>query len=197
MSKSRAKDGCFQCGSKEHWKKNGSIWKEKRNKGNKALDIVEVTTNTDGELLCVDSKANSNLLAISSGRSSSYWILDFGCTYHSVQMGSFVIMKGEIPSNLLYTLRGVTRTSGAIISTSKDLEDDTQLWYSRLWHISERAMQKLHNRKLLKGVHSCKLQLCKYCNMGKQSRMVSSKTRRTRAHVCQIIFTKTYGANTG
>ncbi|BBH09118.1 hypothetical protein Prudu_021531 [Prunus dulcis] len=34
-SKFRAKDGCFECGSKDHWKKNCPAWSEKRNKGKK------------------------------------------------------------------------------------------------------------------------------------------------------------------
>ncbi|VVA38246.1 PREDICTED: LOW QUALITY PROTEIN [Prunus dulcis] len=46
---------------------------------------------------------------------------------------------------------------GAAISTKNDLDDDTQLWHLRLGHMSERAMQELHKQKLLKGVHSCKL----------------------------------------
>ncbi|BFG24560.1 hypothetical protein CerSpe_108340 [Prunus speciosa] len=37
--------------------------------------------------------------------------------------------------------------------------------------MSERAMQELHKRKLLKGVHNCKLEFCKYCTMGKQSKV--------------------------
>ncbi|CAL8153339.1 unnamed protein product [Prunus armeniaca] len=35
--------------------------------------------------------------------------------------------------------------------------------------MSEQAMQELHKQKLLKRVHSCKLEFCKYCTMGKQS----------------------------
>ncbi|VVA24985.1 PREDICTED: Retrovirus-related Pol poly from transposon [Prunus dulcis] len=43
-------------------------------------------------------------------------------------------------------------TGGAAVSTSKDSDDETQLWHLRLGHMSERGMQELHNRKLLKDV---------------------------------------------
>ena len=31
-SRSEDNEGCFECGSKDHWKRNCSVWKEKRNK---------------------------------------------------------------------------------------------------------------------------------------------------------------------
>ena len=37
--------------------------------------------------------------------------------------------------------------------------------------MSERALQELHRRQLLKGVGSCKLEFCKYCVMGKQCKV--------------------------
>jgi hypothetical protein len=45
--------------------------------------------------------------------------------------------------------------------------DATKLWHLRLGHLSERGMMELHKRSLLKGVRSCKMDLCKYCVLGK------------------------------
>ncbi|CAL9020877.1 unnamed protein product, partial [Prunus brigantina] len=78
---------------------------------------------------------------------------------------------GEVQPNYLYRLCGTTITGGAAVSTSKDSDDETQLWHLRLGHMSERGMQELHNRKLLKGVQSCKLEFCRFCTIGKQSKI--------------------------
>ncbi|KAI5335060.1 hypothetical protein L3X38_025193 [Prunus dulcis] len=86
-----------------------------------------------------------------------------------ISKGSLVVMKGKIQPNCLYRLCGTIVIGRATISTKKDSVDDTQLWHLRLRHMSEQAMQELHKRKLLKGVHNCKLEFCKYCTMGKQS----------------------------
>ncbi|KAI5323960.1 hypothetical protein L3X38_033033 [Prunus dulcis] len=88
-----------------------------------------------------------------------------------ISKGSLVIMKGEVQPNCLYRLCGTTVTGGAAVSTSKDSDDETQLWNLRLGHMSERGMQELHNRKLLKGVQSFKLEFCRFCTMGKQSKI--------------------------
>ncbi|CAL2237112.1 unnamed protein product [Prunus armeniaca] len=86
-----------------------------------------------------------------------------------ISKGSLVIMKGEVQPNYLYRLCGTTITSGVAVSTSKDSDNEIQLWHLRLGHMSERGMQQLHSRKLLKSVQSCKLEFCRFCTMGKQS----------------------------
>ena len=40
-----------------------------------------------------------------------------------------------------------------------------------LGHMGERGMIELHKRKLLKGIKTCKLEFCKYCNFGKQNKV--------------------------
>jgi len=41
----------------------------------------------------------------------------------------------------------------------------------RLGHLSERRMTELHKRNLLHGVKTCKLNFCKFCVLGKQTRV--------------------------
>ncbi|CAL2226434.1 unnamed protein product [Prunus armeniaca] len=86
-----------------------------------------------------------------------------------IAMGSFVVIYGDIQPNFMYQLCGTTMTGGAAISTKNYSDDETQLWHLRLRHMSERAMQDLHIQKLLKEVHSCKLEFYKYCTLGKNS----------------------------
>ena len=101
-----------------------------------------------------------------------------GLTYSSsgrkikICKGSLMIMRREKLSINLYKLMGDTISGGAIISTPEISEDNlAHLWHHRLGHISERGMEDLHQRKLLKGLKSCKLDLCKYFVLGKQCKV--------------------------
>ena len=49
--------------------------------------------------------------------------------------------------------------------------DSTTLWHKRLWHMGKHGIMELHKRKLLKGIKTCKLELCKYCVFGKQNKV--------------------------
>ncbi|KAH0992661.1 hypothetical protein GBA52_004144 [Prunus armeniaca] len=61
---------------------NCPIWKEKKNKGKNAANTAKEVTESDGELLCVNSNVKTNAFANSSRYFSSDWILDSGCSYH-------------------------------------------------------------------------------------------------------------------
>ena len=56
---------------------------------------------------------------------------------------------------------GTTIVGGATIV--KPELDSIALWHMRLRHMGERGMMKLHKRKLLKGIKTCKREFCKYC----------------------------------
>jgi len=108
-----------------------------------------------------------------------------GLTYSSgggkikICKGSLVVMRGEKLPNNLYKLKGDTISGGAAISTPKSLDEDSaQLWHLRLGHMSERAMEELHKRKLLKNMESCKLDFCKYCVLGKQCKVSFKPTNK-------------------
>ena len=64
---------------------------------------------------------------------------------------------------------GTTIVGGAAI-VEPEL-DSTTLWHMRLRHMGERGMIKLHKRKLLKGIKTCKLELCKYLVFWKQNKL--------------------------
>ena len=69
----------------------------------------------------------------------------------------------------IYKLIGTTIVGGA--ATVEHELDSTTLWHMRLGHMGERGMMKLHKRKLLKGIKTCKFELCKYCVFGKQNKV--------------------------
>jgi len=83
--------------------------------------------------------------------------------------GALTVMKGKITTRNIYKLLGSTVVGGLHSVESHD--DNTKLWHMRLGHLSERGMTELHKRNLLHGVKTCKLDFCKFCVLGKQTRV--------------------------
>jgi len=75
----------------------------------------------------------------------------------------------------------------------------------RLGHMGERGMLERHKRNLLKGVKTCKLEFCKFCVLGKQSRVhFKSATHKTKGVLDYIhsdvwgpVRTASWGGRTG
>ncbi|KAL4347437.1 hypothetical protein GQ457_17G004910 [Hibiscus cannabinus] len=78
-------------------------------------------------------------------------------------------MKGKITAGNIYKLLGSIVVGGA--NSVESCDDDTKLWHMRLGHLSESGMVALHKRNLLHGVKSCKLDFCKFCVLGKQTKV--------------------------
>ncbi len=86
-----------------------------------------------------------------------------------VLKGVMVVMKGQKVSGNIYRLLGST-VVGGVAAVESDY-DSTVLWHMRLGHMGERGMLELHRRNLLKGMKTCKLDFCKYCVLGKQTKV--------------------------
>lgn len=94
-------------------------------------------------------------------------------------------MNGEKVRNLYKLLEGIVLGEAAAAAT--DIEprnDNTDLWHMRLGHLSERGLNELHKKNLLKGVKGYKLEFCKFCVMGKQ-KMVSFSTS---SHTSKVVI---------
>ncbi|KAE8689071.1 hypothetical protein F3Y22_tig00110944pilonHSYRG00042 [Hibiscus syriacus] len=83
--------------------------------------------------------------------------------------GALTVMKGKMTAGNIYRLLGSTVAGG--VHSVESCDDTTKLWHMRLAHLSERGMAELHKRNLLHGVKSCKLNFCKYCVLGKQTKV--------------------------
>ena len=79
-----------------------------------------------------------------------------------VSKGVLTVMKGQKLAGNIYKLMGTTIVGGAAT-----IETVKTLWLMRLGHMGKRGMIELHKRELLKGIKTCKLELCKYCVFGK------------------------------
>ena len=83
----------------------------------------------------------------------------------NVSKGAMIVMRGQKIIGNIYKLLDSTILGRVAVSESE--EDDTLLWHMRLGHMSECGIGELHKRNLLAGIRSCKLDLCKYCVVGK------------------------------
>ena len=71
--------------------------------------------------------------------------------------------------------------------------DNTTLWHMQLGHMGERRIMKLHNRKLLKGVKTCKLEFCKHCVLEKQNKVQFKTTIHKTEGVLDYVHTFVWG----
>ena len=59
--------------------------------------------------------------------------------------------------------------------------------------MSEKSLNVLHKRGVLKGVKQCKLDLCKFCIMGKQNRVSFKKAEHTSTGKLDYIHSDVWG----
>jgi len=78
-------------------------------------------------------------------------------------------------------------------SASIEQEDSTRLWHMHFGHMSERGLQALHKKSALPGIKYCKLDLCKFCIMGRQHRVAFSTSQHKTKCFLDLIYTDVWG----
>ena len=84
-----------------------------------------------------------------------------------VTEGSMMVLKAERTTNL-YKEIGSVVIGDASVAT----EDTTKLWHMHFRHMSKRCLRALHSKSVLPGIKHCKLNLCKFYIMCRQSRII-------------------------
>jgi transposase InsO family protein len=132
-----------------------------------AMDDGGVRTLTDVRYI---PELRKNLISLGTLQANGYsYRSDGDRDILKVSKGALTVMRAKRTAGNIYKLLGNT-VVGDVASVESD-NDATKLWHLRLGHLSERGMMELHKRSLLKGVRSCKMDLCKYCVLGKQCRV--------------------------
>ena len=86
--------------------------------------------------------------------------------------GVLVVMKGIRKINNTYHYKGRTVVGTVAAVTGGDRNSEAaKLWHMRLGHAGEKSLNLLIKQGLLKGVSSCKLDLCEHCINGKTTRV--------------------------
>ncbi|KAE8708629.1 Cyclic nucleotide-gated ion channel 1 [Hibiscus syriacus] len=108
--------------------------------------------------------------------------------------GALTVMKGKVTAGNIYRLLGSTVAGG--VHSVESCDDTTKLWHMRLAHLSERGMAELHKRNLLHGVKSCKLDFCKYCVLGKQTKVRFKTAKHTTQGILDYVHSDVWGPST-
>ncbi|KAE8714902.1 hypothetical protein F3Y22_tig00110187pilonHSYRG00229 [Hibiscus syriacus] len=108
--------------------------------------------------------------------------------------GVLTVMKGNMTAGNIYRLLGST-VAGRVHSV-ESCDDTTKLWHMRLARLSERGMAELHKRNLLHGVKSCKLDFCKYCVLGKQTKVRFKTAKHTTQGILDYVHSDVWGPST-
>ncbi|KAE8691239.1 hypothetical protein F3Y22_tig00110890pilonHSYRG00161 [Hibiscus syriacus] len=108
--------------------------------------------------------------------------------------GALTVMKGKMTAGNIYRLLGSTVASG--VHSVESYDNTTKLWHMRLAHLSERGMAELHKRNLLHGVKSCKLDFCKYCVLGKQTKVRFKTAKHTTQGILDYVHSDVWGPST-
>ena len=97
------------------------------------------------------------------------------------------MIKAQQTIGNIYRILGSTVVSRVAYVESND--DATKLWHLRLGHLNEHKMTELHKRGLLKGVQSCKLDLCEYCVLGKHTKVWFKVVKHTTKGILDFVHT--------
>ena len=100
-------------------------------------------------------------------------------------------MKAKKVGNL-FQLEG--RTGSDHVSTVSEHDSSSiRLWHQRLGHMSERGLKILADRKLLPNLRSGKLDFCKHCLFGKQSKQKFKTDKHTSKGILDYIHSDIWG----
>jgi hypothetical protein len=77
-----------------------------------------------------------------------------------VSKGSLICLVGDMNSTKLYVFRGSTLHGSISAAVTDDKPSKTNLWHTRLGHMSELGMAELMKRNLVEG---CTLSSKKFC----------------------------------
>ncbi|GJW01836.1 retrovirus-related pol polyprotein from transposon TNT 1-94 [Tanacetum coccineum] len=149
---------------------------------------------------CDDEELDPSHAPSSSKNASEIWLLDSACVRYSPKLkknlifvgtleskgfevrakdvvmkiisGVLVVMKGIRKINNTYHYKGRTVVGTVVAVTDGDRNSEAmKLWHMRLGHAGEKSLNFLIKQGLLKGLSSCKLDLCEHCINGKTTRV--------------------------
>jgi len=108
-----------------------------------------------------------------------------------IYKGILLVMKAKKVGNI-FQLEG--RTGSVHVSMVSEHDSSSiRLWHRRLGHMSERGLKILADRKLLPNLTSGKLDFCKHCLYGKQSKQKFKAGKHTSKGILDYIHSDVWG----
>lgn len=111
---------------------------------------------------------------------------------------SLVVMKGIRQRNL-YKLLGTTVTGSAAVGadgTGSNPGDYTRLWHRRLGHMSEKGLDLLCKKGLLKNLKKPCMDFCEHCVYGKAHRVQFASSKHRSRDILDYVHTDVWGPAT-
>ncbi|GJS48326.1 retrovirus-related pol polyprotein from transposon TNT 1-94 [Tanacetum coccineum] len=116
-------------------------------------------------------KLKKNLISVSTLESKGFEVRAKDGVMKIIS-GVLVVMKGIRKINNTYHYKGRTVVGTVAAVTDGDRNSEAvKLWHMRLGHAGEKSLNLLIKQGLLKGLSSCKLDLCEHCINGKTTRV--------------------------
>lgn len=108
-----------------------------------------------------------------------------------VDKGILLVMKAKKVGNL-FQLEGRTELDH-VSTVSENDSNSIRLWHQRLGRMSERGLNILSHRKLPPNLKSVKLDFCKHCLFGKQSKQKFKTGKHTSKGILDYIHSDVWG----
>ena len=105
--------------------------------------------------------------------------------------GSMMVMKGQMTTGSVYRLIWNVVLGGAAAAVSES--ECTTLWHMRMSHIGEHGLKELLRRCLLDRLKDCKMEFCKFCVMGKQSKVSFKMGQHTTKGLIDYVHSDVWG----
>ncbi|KAE8712086.1 cytochrome P450 71A9-like [Hibiscus syriacus] len=200
-SKSRDKKTihCYKCKEAGHMKQDYPKLKkktdEKRDVSSKSVNMVEDDNSDCSEVMIDVAILLKNLISLGTLHKNGFIPkADEDRETIGIVKGALTVMKGKMTAGNIYRLLGSTVAGG--VHSVESCGDTTKLWHMRLVHLSERGMIELHKRNMLHGVKSCKLDFCKYCVLGKQTKVRFKTAKHTTQGILDYVHSDVWGPPT-
>eukprot|EP00253_Pinus_taeda_P015667 PITA_15667 len=175
---------CWHCGKAGHLKKD--YWKRKQaDKEDSSTEKKEANTTDTGSV----SDLRKILISLRALDSNGYKTVIQGGVM-KIYKGILLVMKAKKVGNL-FQLEG--RTGSDHVSVSEHDSISIHLWHQRLGHMSERGLKILADQKLLPNLRSRKLDFCKHCLFGKQSKQKFKTGKHTSKFILDYIHSDVWG----
>lgn len=123
---------------------------------------------------------------------------DQGCSHDgdkrilNIRKGSKIVLTGK-KINGLYVLKYVKPPDLALISFTKDSDDELELWHKRLSHISEKRLEELMNQGLIPQKEMKRMNFCEHCVYGKSKKLKFTKGSHTTTKILDYVHGDLWG----
>lgn len=80
-----------------------------------------------------------------------------------------------------------------VVAANTSPMKSAKLWHERLGHSSQKALEQLKSKDMLKNIGDCNFEFCKSCLSGKQKKVSSSLNENKASRILQLVHSDVFG----